>query len=258
MQIFLSSLYGGRLFSTEIEAINVWAEKRITTERQISTTFLEISEIQEKNLWIPKNQQLFLSILLFMERQHCHMSSDEYYMHSGHHYIYYSYLYERSINEYIDIFSLYTESINKYIACLLWYTQCIFHYIACFCRYVQCTFYYVLSKLRYMWFIFLSFGIKFTTVDCLWTLTQHWPPAAMLWAVQKVWWPNFFMMYPQYIAEMLVFKLLRFLWSRHFRTKWSPSFKKLGFQRFPSDLQMRKSTHTLFWRCQTAVWYVWV
>ena len=23
----------------------------------------------------------------FMERQHCHMSSDEYYMHSGHHYI---------------------------------------------------------------------------------------------------------------------------------------------------------------------------
>ena len=209
----------------------MWGEKRITTEGQISTTFLEISEIQEKIFECPKNQQLFLSTLLFMERQHCHTSSDEYYMHSGHHYIQYSYLCERSINEYIDIFSLYTESINKYIACLLWYTQCIFHYIACFCRYVQCTFYYVLSKLRYMWFIFLSFGITFTTADCL---------------------------YPQCIKEMLAFKLLRFLWSSHFRTKWSPSFKKLGFQRFPSDLQMRKSTHTLFWRCQTAVWYVWV
>ena len=29
------------------------------------------------------------------------------------------------------------------------------------------------QKLRYMWFIFFSFGITFTTVDCLWTLMQH-------------------------------------------------------------------------------------
>ena len=116
----------------------------------------------------------------------------------------------------------------------------------------------VLSNLRCMWFIFLSFGITFTTVDCLWTLTQHRPPAAMLWAVQEVWWANFLMIYPQCIAGMLVFKSLRFLWSHHFRTKWTPSFKKLGFQRFPSDMQMRKSTHTLFWGCQTAVWWVWV
>ena len=84
-----------------------------------------------------------------------------------------------------------------------------------------------------MWFVFLSFGITFTTVDCFGNLTQHWPPAAMLWAVQKVWWANF-LIYPQCIAGMLVSKLPRSLWSRHFGTKWSPSFKKLGFQRFPA------------------------
>ena len=37
----------------------VWGEKRITTEGQISTTFLEISEIQQKNLWMPKKPTTF-------------------------------------------------------------------------------------------------------------------------------------------------------------------------------------------------------
>ena len=83
-----------------------------------------------------------------------------------------------------------------------------------------------------MWFIFLSFGITFTTVDCLWTLTQHWPPAAMLWAVQKVWWANFLMIYPQFIAGMLVSKLPRFLWSRHFGTKWVHPSKSWAFNAF--------------------------
>ena len=41
-------------------------------------------------VWLPSVPGMKLACparLIFMERQHCHMPSDEHYMHSGHHYI---------------------------------------------------------------------------------------------------------------------------------------------------------------------------
>ena len=70
-----------------------------------------------------------------------------------------------------------------------------------------CQNFVICGSFSYMWFLsFFHFllGITFTAVDCLWTLKQHWPPPAMLWAVQKVWWANFLMIYPQLVPSSLV------------------------------------------------------
>ena len=63
-----------------------------------------------------------------MERQHCHMSFDVFYVQTSRHYVS-SFAFVWSC---IEAFSLYVWFIHKYITCKLRYMHSTSHYIMCF------------------------------------------------------------------------------------------------------------------------------
>ena len=65
-----------------------------------------------------------------MERQHCHMSFDVFYVQTSRHYMYVQFF-----CVYIEAFSFYVWCIHKYITCKLRYTHstCTSHYMYIMC-----------------------------------------------------------------------------------------------------------------------------